>query len=300
MTASRFAAGPRIVNTARGVVECAVDGEGPTILALHGAMGGWDQAALLAETIGVPAFRYVAVSRPGYLGTPPLREAPGPEAEADGLAALLDALGAPDAAVMAVSGGGPAALHFALRHPERCWGLILVSTTGGPVTGPLPLRFHLLRWLHRSPRLLRWMERRAAARDPEHAARRSIPDAELRRRTLADAEAGPLFRRLLSGAKTRLAERLPGTLHDVAVSRARAYALEDVRVPTLVIHGGSDRVAPFAEHGRVLAQRIPGARLVTAPDGDHVFVFTHRALVRGEVAAFLQMHAPRSTLATRT
>lgn len=292
MTSRRFTAGPRTVDTARGAVECALDGEGPAVVALHGAMGGWDQAALLAETIGAPGFRTIAVSRPGYLGTPLRREA-GPEAQADLLAALLDALGVRRAAVMAVSGGGPAALHFAIRHPERCWGLVLVSTTGGPVTERLPLRFHLLRWLRRSPRLLRWMERRAAARDPEHAARRSIPDVELRRRTLADREAGVLLRRLLADAGSRLTERLPGTLHDVAISRATSYALEAVRVPTLVVHGGSDRVVPFAAHGGVLASRIPGARLVTATDGDHVFVFTHRALVQGEVEAFLRAHAPR-------
>ena len=277
--------------TARGPVECAIDGDGPAVLALHGAMGGWDQAALLAETIGAPGFRTVAVSRPGYLGTPLLPEA-GPEAQADQLAALLDALAVPRAAVMAVSGGGPAALHFALRHPDRCWALVLVSTTGGRVAGRLPLRFHLLRGLRRSPRLLRWMEGRAAARDPEAAARRSIPDDDLRRRTLADPEAGPLFRRLLAGAATRLPSRLPGTLHDVAVTRAHAYPLEAVRAPTLVVHGGGDRVVPFAEHGRVLASRIPGAQLVTAPDGDHVFVFTHRALVRNEVGRFLRAHAP--------
>jgi pimeloyl-ACP methyl ester carboxylesterase len=43
--------------------------------------------------------------------------------QADAVAALLDVLGIRTAAVMAVSGGGPCALQFALRHPQRCCAL---------------------------------------------------------------------------------------------------------------------------------------------------------------------------------
>ncbi len=61
---------PTTVITARGPVEYAVFAEGPAVIALHGAMGGYDQGLILARTIGPPGYRYVAVSRPGYLGTP--------------------------------------------------------------------------------------------------------------------------------------------------------------------------------------------------------------------------------------
>jgi pimeloyl-ACP methyl ester carboxylesterase len=37
--------------------------------------------------------------------------------------------------------------------------------------------------------------------------------------------------------------------------------LEDIRVPTLVLHGTTDPLFPL-EHGRSLARIIPGARLV--------------------------------------
>jgi len=280
------------IETRHGPLECAVIGEGPTVLALHGAMGGWDQSLLLAETIGEPGYRYLALSRPGYLGTS-LGCGRSPEEQADAYAALLDATGAERAALMAVSGGGPSAIHFALRHPERCWGLVLVSTCGARVEGRLPLSFHLLRLLGRWSWFTAAMERQAK-RDPERAARASIPDAELRARTLADPEAGPLLRALMASTSDRMKERLAGTLNDVDVTRRYDYPLEHLHVPTLVVHGTADRLVPFARHAQTLASRIPGAELVVAEGGDHVSIFTHRDVVRPRVTRFLREHAPRA------
>jgi hypothetical protein len=59
---------PALVATPRGPVEYAEYGEGPAVLALHGAMGGWDQGLLLARTLAAGGHRFVGISRPGYLG----------------------------------------------------------------------------------------------------------------------------------------------------------------------------------------------------------------------------------------
>jgi len=281
---------PVTVRTARGVVEYATTGEGPTVLALHGAMGGWDQSMILARTVDPTRFRAIAVSRPGYLGTA-LAAGRTPEEQADLYAAMLDALGIERAAMIAVSGGGPSAIRFALRHPDRCWALVLVSTVGEPVRGRLPLKFHLTMWLGRQGWFAERIRRRIE-RDPEAAARRSIPDPGMRARTLADPDAGPLFRALLASTADRIAMRLDGTKQDVRVGRAPAPPLEDVRAPTLVVHGTEDRVVPFARHGAILARRIPGAELLAVEGGDHVALFTHRAVIQARVDGFLRAHAP--------
>lgn len=278
---------PASVVTPRGPVEYAEYGEGPAVLALHGAMGGWDQALLLARTLGAGGHRFIGLSRPGYLGTA-LDLARSPEEQADLYAATLDALGVRDAAVMAVSGGGPSAIHFALRHPARCRGLVLVSTCGGKVETRLPLAFHVLRLAARWPWLAGAMERKAAAVAPDAAAARSIPDPSLRERTLRDPGAGPLLRELLASTSDRMARRLPGTLNDVAVTRARAYPLERIAVPVLVVHGTRDPHVPFARHGKVLAERIPGAELVALEGGEHAAIFTHRDEARARVVQFLE------------
>ena len=277
---------PALVTTPRGPVEYAEVGAGPAVLALHGAMGGWDQSLLLARTIAGAGHRFLALSRPGYLGTP-LAAGRTPEAQADLYADVLDALGLRDAVVMAVSGGGPSAMAFALRHPARCRGLVLVSTCGERVDSRLPLAFHVLKLAARWPWLAGRMERKASA-DPEASLRRSIPDAALRERTLADPEAGSLLRELVASTSDRMALRLPGTLVDVEVTRTRAFPLEEIAVPTLVVHGTKDPLVPYARHGKALAERIPGAELVALDGGEHVAIFTHRAEARRRVVSFLE------------
>lgn len=277
---------PVMVETPRGPVELVDVGEGPAILALHGAMGGWEQSLLLARTLAPGGHRVIALSRPGYLGTA-LEVAPSPEAQAELYADVLRALAIPQATVLAVSGGGPSALALAARHPELCRALVLVSTCGARVTEPLPLRFQLLRLAASWRWLAARMERRAAAADPDAAARLSIPDDALRARTLADPVAGPLLRALLATTRTRMSARLAGTLNDVEVTRTRAPPLGAVRVPTLVVHGTADRFVPFEAHGKALGAGIAGATVAALQGGDHVAIFTHLAEARAQVAAFL-------------
>jgi pimeloyl-ACP methyl ester carboxylesterase len=281
---------PIAVATRRGPVECAIVGEGPAVLALHGAMGGHDQSLLLARTLGAPGFRYVCLSRPGYLGTD-LARGRTPREQADLYRDVLDALGVDRAAVLAVSGGGPSALQFAASHRDRCWGAVIVSSVCSRNHVRLPLAWYLMKLTARCGPLVAAMRRKAAS-DPERAARRSIPDPALRARTLADLEAGPLLHALQLSTLDRMRLRLPGTENDVAVTRgALALDLERIAVPVLVVHGTGDRVAPFAQ-GQAMASRIPAAELLALEGGDHVAIFTHREQARARVAEFLRAHAP--------
>ena len=281
---------PRIVATTSGPVECAITGSGPAVLSLHGAMGGWDQGVLLARTAGVPGYRYLAPSRPGYLGTP--LEARTPADQASLYRDLLDALGVDRVAVMAVSGGGPSALQFAADHPDRCWALVIVSSVCSRVERHLPLAWHVLRLAMRWRPVADSMRRRAE-RDPDRATRRSIPDARMRARTLGDPEAGPLLRALERSTLERMDLRMPGTENDVATSRGDlALPLERIRAPLLVVHGTDDELAPFSG-GMEMATRVPRAEILAVEGGRHVTIYTHRERVRSEVARFLAEHAPR-------
>ncbi|TNF31578.1 MAG: alpha/beta hydrolase [Deltaproteobacteria bacterium] len=279
-----------VVTTAQGPVQTVDHGDGPPVLAIHGAMGGHDQSWFLARTLGVPGYRYLAVSRPGYLDTP-LAGKTTPEAQADLHAALLDALGLDRVAVMAVSGGGPSALHFAARHPDRCAALVLASVPGGPMRQRPPLAFHLSMLLLRWPAFVRRARAKLAA-DFAPAAARSIRDPEVRARTLADPVVRELFHGMTLSTFDRPADRLLGTKHDIRMTRDARYPLERVAAPTLVIAGTADPLLPFDEHGAVLGARIPGAKRVVVEGGEHVAIFTHRAEVRPAVVDFLARHWP--------
>lgn len=274
-----------MIETSKGAVECAVFGEGPAVLALHGAMGGYDQSLLLARAaLGTSGFRVIAVSRPGYLGTK-LALGTAPEEQADVYAALLDSLGVSQTAVVAISGGGQSALQFALRHPDRCRALVMISACSAPITVKLPLRFQMIKLMARMPAFTAAMSRKAA-KDPESSARRSIPDPALRARTLSDPEAGPMMLELQLSTFDRLPMRMPGTLNDIEQARRPFdYPLERISVPLLAIYGTEDEAVPY-EQGRGLARRVPGAELFTIDGGRHVSLFTHLHEIRARVARF--------------
>jgi pimeloyl-ACP methyl ester carboxylesterase len=286
-----------VVPTARGTIEIADLGAGPALLALHGGMGGVDQSLLLARAaLGDPsATRVLAVSRPGYLGTPQSAGV-APQQQADLYAALLDRLGVATTVVIAVSAGGPSALHFAQRHPSRCAGLILVSCCSGQLGVPpeVAARLPMMTWMARLPGLIALMRWRAE-RDPLSGARRSIADEALAIRTLADPDAGPLLRELQSSTFTRLKQRLPGTLNDISqFETLPEIPIERIAAPILVIHGTADRVVPFS-HARRVADAAPNADLMAIDGGEHVSLFTHLAQVRARVREFLDQHLTESS-----
>lgn len=277
---------PSRVETSRGPVECAISGEGPAVLLLHGAMGGYDQGVLLGRSaLGGAGFQSVAVSRPGYLGTP-LAGGESPESQADLCAAALEKLGIAQASVVAISGGGQCALQFAIRHRERCRALVMISACSAPLDAQLPLAWYLLKLAARIPTLAAMMSRRAL-KNPEQSAWRSIPDPVVRARTLNHPEAGPLMMALQQSTMDRLPQRLPGTENDIRQSRqCFDYPLEEISVPLLAVHGTADKVVPF-EQTRLLAGRVPGAELFAVEGGEHVSLFTHLDEIRARVTGWL-------------
>ncbi|HWR87420.1 MAG TPA: hypothetical protein VN277_03260, partial [Acidiferrobacterales bacterium] len=66
----RIATGSRIAETPCGPIEYAVAGDGPPLLIVHGAGGGFDQGLDFGKSLVASGFRVVAMSRFGYLRTP--------------------------------------------------------------------------------------------------------------------------------------------------------------------------------------------------------------------------------------
>lgn len=278
---------PLRFSTTRGEMEYLALGDGRPMLTIHGAMGGWDQSALLGLTIA-PERRQIAVSRPGYLGSS-VDLGGTPEDQARACLLALDHAGVDRTVVAAVSGGGPAAIGLALDHPDRCSALILCSAASGPTRSNIPWWFrYVSRPLVRFPPFAR-RTRRRIERDPAAAAARSIPDPETRARTLAHPEAGRLMISLMLSAASNPARRMEATWNDIAQVATFAPPLERIAVPTLLIHGTADDIAPFAL-SKSASERIPAADLLAVEGGRHVTIFTHIDQVRARVEAFLKEH----------
>src|SRR6185437_10724401 len=107
----RIASGSQVADTRCGPIEYAIQGEGPPLLVVHGADGGFDQGLMIGAPLAKAGYQVIAVSRFGYLRTPLPQDA-SPEAQADAYACLLDSLGVARADVLGASAGSPSALQF--------------------------------------------------------------------------------------------------------------------------------------------------------------------------------------------
>jgi pimeloyl-ACP methyl ester carboxylesterase len=78
-----------------------------------------------------------------------------------------------------------------------------------------------------------------------------------------------------------------------------AYSrIAQITVPTLVIHGETDRLIPAA-NAKLIAERIPGARLALIPHASHIFETDQPAAAHQEILEFLgaQHDGSRGTFA---
>ncbi|STX27564.1 alpha/beta fold family hydrolase [Legionella beliardensis] len=98
----------------------------PTLLMIHGGMGGQDQAVMLFEPFFGLGCNLLAISRPGY-GNTPLLENKTAEQQADLIAALLDVLALDAVVVIGLSAAGPSLYQLAIRHPSRVKALIAIN-----------------------------------------------------------------------------------------------------------------------------------------------------------------------------
>ena len=262
-------------------MEYATHGSGPPLLVVHGAGGGFDQGLILAE--GLAGFRVIAPSRFGYLRTP-LPEDASAEAQADALASLLDALGVGRVAVLGVSAGGPSALHFCLRHADRCAALVLLV----PMAYPFQTSTRL------SPTAAWLMERSLDSDFFFWAALRLVParmvETVLGTPIAAVRDASPAEQRrvyALLDSILPVSPRAKGLLNEGAVAQAlHPLPLEQIAVPTLIASAEDDGYRTFAG-ARYTADHIRGARFMGYARGGHMLV-GHQPELLAEMATLLE------------
>ncbi len=192
------------------------------------------------------------------------------------LEAVVDALGLERFPLLGLSQGGPIAIAYAARHPERVSHLILYgSYARGRNHRQLSAREREEREL-----MLRII---AVGWGNDHPAFRQvftslfIPDAS--------AEQAEWFNELQRvSAAPESAARMVGTFDGLD---AQALATR-LRVPALVLHATGDLRIPFAE-GELLASLLPGARFVPLESRNHILLEDEPAWPRflAEVRAFL-------------
>jgi 3-oxoadipate enol-lactonase len=202
---------------------------------------------------------------------------------ADDTAALMDHLGIPAAHIIGVSMGGTIAQEFALRHPTKVISLVLGCTTAG---GPKAVRIG------------------GSAFSAAYAA--EPMSAEERGRALAEAaftkrylEQHPeIIPAMIEARRQRpidpvaLDHRLKAVLNHDAYNR-----LPEIKRPTLVITGRDDALIAW-ENSQILADRIPGAKVVVLESAGHCFWLEQPQLSNEAISQFLRANSRESNAAT--
>src|SRR4030095_9073899 len=183
-------------------------------------------------------------------------------------AAVLDASGIESAHVYGVSMGGMIAQEFTLQYPARVRSLILGCTAAG---GPNAIRAE--------PEVVDFLLRQNPA--TEDVVEASVP-------FLYDsATARELIDEDVALRKQWLPKREAFQAQVQGLLALRSYSrLDQIKVPTLVIHGESDRLVPSG-NGKLIAARIPGAKLVTFSNAGHIYTTDQSHAAQTTVLEFL-------------
>ena len=191
----------------------------------------------------------------------------------DDLRVVMDAASSRRAAVIGLSEGAPMSLLFAATYPERTAALILIAG------------FARSLWAHDYP----WgktREQERAERETLQGLFRSRQEAELVVRTIGNYSGDDVglladyYRRSIS----------PGSLDALHAMNSEIdvrQVLPVIRVPTLIIHGTDDTIAPIGG-AHYMADRIAGARLVEIAGGRQSMAAGELDRSLGEIESFLR------------
>lgn len=255
----------KLTQLATGTAEYIVTGTGKPILFVHGGIGGYEQGPLLQDMLGLDNFQFVTVSRPDY-GQTDLSIGGTLTEQAKMMIEVLDHLNIERITVLALSAGGMSALQFALNYPERCNGLILLSAQGPELAVSQPSGFWLrLMDIMMASDFFVWLMTRFGVKVLTYFMGNTSRELE---RNLDN------FVQFIDGMFPASNWR-DGTKNDVVqLLNSELLPIEEIRVPTVIIHGTNDVIVPSAV-AIDATQRIPESDYIAIEGGTHMMFATH-------------------------
>lgn len=253
-----------------------VCGAGPDLVFVPGFVShldvSWEDPSLAHLLQGLSSFcRLIRFDKRGTGLSDPTPADVSLETRMADIRAVMDAAGSERAALFGVSEGTPLCMLFAVRHPERTTALVLYGAYA--------------RLLRAADQPYGWSEERV--REIIAGIDRSWATGEWWE--FADPSMAGDTRHRSWRARYLRASASPATARALIRSNVEMDVrdlLPRIAAPTLLLHRTGDQWISI-EHGRELANKIPGAKLVEMPGADHRPSLGDAARVLGEVEGFL-------------
>jgi pimeloyl-ACP methyl ester carboxylesterase len=238
-------------------------GDGAAVVFLHARSGNSLLFENQIEPFTSAGYRFVAFDRVGQ-GRSTRASTPAADTRPE-LDQLLDHLGVGRVHLVGVAAGGGVVLEYALAHTQRVASVTIANSVGN-------------------------------VQDPDYLALgRRLRPPEFERLPLELRELGPSYRaanpqgvqRWLELSTSGRQSPAPQTAGAVPVTFA---ALDELRVPTLLLTGDADLYTPPAVL-RLFKERMPHADVVVVPDSGHAANWENPESFNRAVLRFVRKHA---------
>lgn len=242
-----------------------IDGDGKPIVLIHGA---WSNHSWWRPIIDLLSKRYmtVAVDVRGHGNSTKLEKPFSVEGFAEDLHFMLEELGFVEVVLMGHSMGGMISMQYALDHPERVRGLVLVATTPRPGRH---LKYHLFYYLAKlklisyEKILVKTLRKMFHPSTPSETVEWAIKE-------------------LLKTSKEDFIKILK-TVEKFDIT----HRLDEIKQPALIIVGERDSLTP-PEKSQLLNSKIPNSRLVFIEECDHTLILDKPERIVDETTKFLE------------
>ena len=237
-------------------------GDGIPVIFLHAATGTTDCWIHQLPAFTAAGYRCIAYDRRTWGRSRPTDDALQPGYQGDDLHGLIERLGLERFHLAATAAGGITGIDYALSHPERVRSLMVANTIGGVQDAEYLEVQHRMRppEIQGLPEHLRELGPSYRGADPEGTAR---------------------------WMEIEHASRPYGRLPAQPVRDPITYArLATMRVPTLVLSGQADILAPPLLM-RMLAAHIPTSRFAALDDVGHAGFWERPEVWNGIVLEFI-------------
>jgi class 3 adenylate cyclase len=235
----------------------------------------WVDAALARMFEKLAGFcRLVIYDKAGTGVSDPITHVATLEERVEDVRVVMDAAGIEHTAILGESEAGPVAALFAATYPRRTDALIIY---GSLATGQ-PDDSELAAYGGRPGETANLIERLQDSLDHWGAGRTA--------EWIVPSISSPIVRRAFGTMeRSAVSPGMARGLIDALLSIDVRPALTAISAPTIVLHRSGD-VVPIA-HGRLLADRIPGARMVELSGSDHAIWTEDADVIVGEIQQLL-------------